>query len=148
MHSRLILIVWGALLLSIFLSILVHYQSPKTSQLQAPNLSSKELTKPKSTWEASLSKLTQFKKPNAIPSIENTRINDIKSGKLVGIILDTPSRAIVMSPESGKVLRVVVGEGWLPGWTLMEARANHVIWKEDSTQKQYKQMLFTATKKK
>ncbi|MAI23613.1 MAG: hypothetical protein CL828_06110 [Crocinitomicaceae bacterium] len=142
MRSRFILIFWGIALLTAALSIFTHYQRPKTLQLQAPNLSAEELIKPKTIWKASLSKLAQFEKPRAIPSIENNPIIGIESGRLVGIIIDTPKRAIVIHPESGKVLEIGLGEGWLPGWTLIETRVNHVIWQKEPIQEQYKQMLF------
>ena len=146
MLSRPILICWGILLLIVALSIFTHYQKPKTLQMQASNLSTKELIEPKTAWKVSLSKLSQFEESKAIPLMANNPIIGIESGRLIGIVLDTPKRAIVMHPESGKVLRIGLGEGWLPGWTLIETRVNHVVWQKESMKEQYKQMLFTTTK--
>ena len=101
---------------------------------------------PKTAWRVSLSKLPQFEESKAIPLMANNPIIGIESGRLIGIVIDTPKRAIVMHPESGKVLRIGLGEGWLPGWTLIETRVNHVVWQKESMKEQYKQMLFTTTK--
>ena len=146
MLSRPTLLFWVVFLFIVTLSIFSHYQKPKTSQFQVSNLDTKALTEPQTRWQTALSKLPQFGAPETTPSIASKPITGIESSRLIGIVLDTPKRAIVMHPESGKVMRIGIGEGWLPGWTLIETRINHVVWQKESMEEQYRQMLFTTKK--
>ena len=130
--------------MSIPFSIISHIQRPKDVELSTPKLHVKEVIERKLIWELSLSKLPQFESIRATSSIESSPNISIDSATLIGVTLDVPQQAIVMPPESGKVLRIGLGDGWLPGWVLKETKPNYVIWLEESSGKQHKQSLFSA----
>ena len=98
-------------------------------------------------WRSPLAANPQFA-PKEIDQAGNDSSAEegIQYGRLIGIVPDRPSLAIVIPPNSNNVLRIGPGEGWLDGWLLNKVTTDHVIWQNSKTNEEYKQYLFARGK--
>ena len=137
----------GLIILVSLLSIAVHHEpiteirSSKSIELNERKVMSEI------DWISPLLAHPQFA-PKEIEQVGNDSYADegIQYGRLIGIVPDRPSLAIVIPPNSNNVLRIGPGEGWLDGWLLNKVTTDHVIWQNSKSNEEYKQYLFARGK--
>lgn len=70
------------------------------------------------------------------------REQTLSDAVLVGTVLTDNNRALLLLPDSTEPTELAIGQKWLGQWILVEVHQSQVIWKNEETNQQQRQMLF------
>jgi hypothetical protein len=143
MDRRRIAIFIGFLAVTTVTSVAMHYQY-SSNKIVESNTDPILLMKSGSImdWSIVLNEHPQFTKLLSEPISQPTAEEGIQSGRLIGIVSNKLKVAILLKPNSDDILRIVVGDGWLNGWKLLEIAKDQVVWRNETTMEEYRQKLF------
>ena len=98
-------------------------------------------------WMSVLMSMPQYQPKTVEPSKQQTeteRLPQLSDAKLVAIIVDQPTTAMLVVPSEEMSLPVgfTVGEGWLEGWTIASINADAIVWQNQNNNDTVTQYLF------
>lgn len=70
------------------------------------------------------------------------REQTLSDARLVGTVLTNNNRALLLLPGSTEPIELAVGQQWLEQWTLLKVKQTEIIWKNEETNQQQRQVLF------
>lgn len=66
----------------------------------------------------------------------------LADARLVGTVLTSPAKALLVLPDNSEPTELRIGESWLSPWVLSAINADYVIWQHAETKDTQQQALF------
>ncbi len=153
--KKLYTIVIGFWLLISLLGGLIAIQGSRETAHEFSAFESQEYENIKAnSWKASIGKIDQYQpavdentaseeERETTEQEENTeRRQQIESGRLIGIVLSTPPKAMLLIPGTEEPVAFKLGQTWLEPWKLSEIGQDSVVWTNQDTGELTEQTLF------
>ncbi len=107
-------------------------------------------------WQAVLKKVDAYyqapakKSPQQIEAERQAQLAKEKKpsltdARLVGIVIDQPSKVFVLTPNDAQPQELSLGEGWLAPWVLHEVFKDKVVWQDETNNQTTVQYIFSES---